>query len=358
METKNTEASRNGYPPCYISDLKDRTAGEKVTVTGQYIARRDHKDRVVLTIRDITGTTFARLSKSQVCELDRVEKYSRLRIAGAVGPGRSGAQNVIPQVFTIENLGSLKIPLRDLGAEMKEYASRMFISRISNTCASVLRDQGFDQFESKVISSEWIDGGLEPLQVVYPGFGNPATLVTSPNAQVMDFLNATGVSKAFTVALSFTSTFRHPNNSAETQVIVAKATDIALTDLRALALSLCLRVLDRLGVPRTDPVTEELLDTAWPGKPLNSGGSCTLTLAQYGKNIVTGGTSWRNMLLENVIHVIGKSGIILIDGALERIGERSVSTLAIYPARFLSFIDSPLPRRQLSNLNQYKSWHA
>lgn len=357
METINSSAKRHEYPPCYIADLKDRIAGEKVTITGQYIERRKHRDRIIITVRDITGTTFARLSHDQYRCLEHIAKNSRIRMAGVVGLSRDGDQYVMPRVDRIEDLGSLKVPIQDLSSEMREYASRMFVSRVSNICASALRDQGFDEFDSKVISSEWIDGGLEPLQVIYPGFGNPATLVTSPNAQVMEFLNATGVSKAFTVALSFTSTFRHPNNSAETRVIVAKATDISLADLRSLSLSLSLRVLDRLRVPRTDPVVEEVLNAAWPNTPYMSGRASTLTIAQYGPNISTGGTGWRNMLLENVIHVIGKSGFVLIDGALERIGQRSVSTLAIYPARFLSLIDAPLPRRQLSDLNQYKSWH-
>lgn len=351
------EASQSEYSPCYVSDLGGRSAGEKIVITGQYLARRDHRDRVVLTVRDITGTTFARLSEEQMRGLVGLEKYSRLRISGLVGRNKQGTDNVIPQVDIVENLGSLKVPYQDLNVEMKDYASRLFVSRISHASASLLREQGFDEFESKVISSEWVDGGLEPLQVAYPGFGNPAMLATSPNAQVMEFLNATGVNKAFTVALSFTSTYRHPNNSAETKIILAKAFDIAPIDLRVLANSVCRRILEKLAIPQNSPIIDEHLDAAWPQSLTPLTGHNTLELFQYNNGIGTAGTGWRNMLLESVIHVVGKDGMILIDGAIERIGQRSVSTLAIYPARFLSLIDSPLPQRRLSNLGQYKSWH-
>ena len=311
----------------------------------------------MITIRDITGTTFAKLSLEQTRGQIELEKHCRVRILGVVGPSKRGTENVIPRVDSIENLGSLKVAYEDLSDEMKDYASRMFVSRITHTCANLLRDQGFDEFESKVISSEWIDGGLEPLQVAYPGFGNPAILVTSPNAQVMDFLNATGVGRAFTVSLSFTSTYRHPNNSAETKVILAKASDIAPNELRALSISVCQRIFEKLSIPQSDPIVEEHLDAIWPESRIALTGKCTLELFQYDKGISAGGTGWRNMLLESVVHLIGKTGLILIDCAIERIGQRSVSTLAIYPARFLSLIDSPLPRRRLSDLGQYQSWH-
>jgi hypothetical protein len=311
----------------------------------------------VLTVRDITGTTYARLSVEQMRSLTGLEKYSRLRILGLVGKSKRGTDNVIPQVDFIENLGSLKAPYQDLNAEMKDYASRMFVSRISHATASLLREQGFDEFESKVISSEWVDGGLEPLQVAYPGFGSPAMLATSPNAQVMEFLNATGVNKAFTVALSFTSTYRHPNNSAETKVILAKAFDIAPADLRELSTSVCRRILEKLAIPQSSLIVDERLDAVWPKSHAPLAENSTLGIFQYNKGIGTGGTGWRNMLLESVVHVVSKAGLILMDGAIERIGQRSVSTLAIYPARFLSLIDSPMPRRRLSDLGQYKSWH-
>jgi hypothetical protein len=357
METKTLGASQSDYSPCYVSDLGKRALGEKIAVTGQYLARRDHRDRVVLTVRDITGTTFAKVSFEQMLGLAGLEKYSRLRILGLAGKSKSGTDNVIPQVDLIENLGTLKVPYQDLNVEMKDYASRLFVSRISHATASLLREQGFDEFESKVISSEWLDGGLEPLQVAFPGFGNPAMLATSPNAQVMEFLNATGVNKAFTIALSFTSTYRHPNNSAETKIILAKALDVAAPDLRELSISVCRRVVDKLAIPQSSLIVEENLDAVWPNSISPLTGNSTLGIFQYNIGIATAGTAWRNMLLERVVHVISKAGLILIDGAVERIGQRSVSTLAIYPARFLSLIDSPMPRRRLSNLGQYKSWH-
>ncbi|GMV22069.1 MAG: hypothetical protein AMXMBFR57_20180 [Acidimicrobiia bacterium] len=357
IETRDIDPGQVDYSPCYVSDLGVRSVGDKVAITGHYIAKRDYTDRVVITVQDITGSTFVKLSLDQMKAMQGLEKYSRVRVLGLVGLSKRGTENVIPTVDRIENLGSLKVAFQDLSSEMKDYASRMFVSRISHACTAILREQRFDEFESKVISSEWVDGGLEPLQVIYPGFGNPAVLVTSPNAQVMEFLNATGVGKAFTVALSFTSTYRHPDNSAETKVILAKASDIPPEELRSLSISVCKRIVEKLSMPHSDPIAEQHLDAVWPDALSGLPGNSTLALFQYDRGIMTGGTGWRNMLLESVIQVVGKTGLVLIDGAIERIGQRTVSTLAIYPARFLSLIDSPLPRRRLRNLGQYKSWH-
>lgn len=353
-----TERHDDQYPSVYISDLKSHEPGSKITITGQYLSRRDYKDWIVITVRDITGLTYASVKTSsdeQKKQIRSIDKFSRIRIFGRVGLNKNG-NLVIKEVDIIKNLGSLKIPYQDLEPEMREYASRMFVSRIANTCTSLLREHGFDEFDSKVISSEWIDGGLEPLQVVYPGFGNPVTLITSPSAQVMDFLNATGTDKAFTVALSFTSTFRHPGNSSETRVIVAKAIDLTLTDLKQLASTLCMYILDTLNV--VHPVLKEVSEVPWPDKPPQDNQQDIITIALYSSDVITSGTSWHNMLLENVIHIISNSGIILVDGSIEKIGKRNISTLAIYPARFLSLIDTPLPRRQLSDLTEYKSWHT
>lgn len=352
------ETRVNKHLPFYIADLDNCKIGDEVIVTGQYLFRRDHKDRVVIQIRDITGSIYVRVTLEQAVILDRVSRYSRVRIKGRVGRSKDGKHPVIAEVNFLQDLGSLKVPLRDLGPEMREYASRMFVSRVTNSCSALLRDRGFDEFDSKVISSEWVDGGLEPLQVLYPGFGSPASLITSPSAQVMDFLNATGTQRAFTVALSFTSTFRHPNNAAETRVIVAKAVDLSVDGLRSLALATCMSALDRLDVSLTVPPVKEVVDAQWPGGLLRPDPHSTLTVYQYSSSIPTGGASWHSMLLENVVHVVSITGNILVDASIERIGERTVGTLAVYPARFLPLIDAPSPRRQLSDLNEYKSWHS
>ena len=346
------------YSNSFIADLKDKAPGEPVLITGQYDTRRTHRDRVTISIKDITGTTFVAFYNEHIAAIEAIERFSRIKVWGNTGLSKDGRNIVIPSADGVTDLGSLKVPFKELGPEMREYAARMFVSRVTNSCAAALRDKGFDEFESKLISSEWIDGGLEPLQVLFPGFGNPATLITSPSAQVMDYLNATGVDKAFTVSTSFTTTYRHSNNAAETRVVVAKSVDLALTEICKVALAVCTRALDRLRVPYTDPPSEDVL-TKWPAGILAATKtSSTLTIAHYGSDIVTGGTGWRNMLVENVFHVLGPTGVILIDGAIERIGQRTISTLSIYPARFLALIDADPPRRQLNDLNEYNSWHS
>lgn len=344
------------YTPSYVMDLKNMAPGTLVTLTGQYVDRRNHRDRVSIAVRDITGTTFAALREDHIADIKNIAKFSRIRLSGSIDLSRDGRSVVIAKVDRVENLGSLKGAFADLSSEMREYASRMFLSRVIASCLTTFRDAGFDEFESKVISSDWTDAGLEPLQVKFPGFGNPATLITSPNAQVMDFLNATGVDRAFTASLSFTSTFRHANNAAETKVILAKAINLAFADLRNLALSVCIRALGRLQVPLTDPPAEIVL-AEWPAATLNPSETCTLRLVEYESGVRTSGAGWRSMLLDRVVHVVGPTGIILADCAVEKIGERDVSTLAVYPARFLSQLASPSPRRQLSDLTEYRSWH-
>lgn len=346
------------YSATYVSDIRGYATGSRVSVTGQLLWRRKHRDRIVIELRDITGSIYVRISPEQFHLVEGVTKYSRIRVKGRVGLGRTPDQLVIREVEQLDNLGSLKVPYKDLGPEMREYASRLFVSRITNSLCSWFRENGFDEFESKVISTEWVDSGLEPLQALYPGFGAPVTLITSPNAQAMDFLNATGTKRAFTVSLSFTSTFRHANNSAETRVIVGKAVDMRIDELRKLSVELCRRAIERLGIDQSEESIHENVDAIWPDRPIYPPLGSDITVNQFNGDVRTNGAGWRNMLLENVIHITTHSGMILLDGSVEKIGERTVSTMVAYPSRFLSLIDIPLPRRQLSDLNEYASWHT
>jgi hypothetical protein len=356
-ESDTPDPESADYKAAYWADLTGFPIGEKLAITGQLLFTRDYTKRQIIAmgVRDITGTVKAILALDKKDLIVNVKTHSRVRIVGMLARN-SRDELIIDQVEDVKNLGSLNAPYSQLDVELREHASRMFLSRIVNDCASTLRANGFEEFDSKVISTEWIDGGLEPLQVLYPGFGNPATLATSPSAQVMDFLNATGVAKAFTSSISFTTTFRHPNNAAETRIIVAKAVDLTLENLQSLIWLIANRVLEKLRVQKQSSEAQKILEKPWPDKSFDPEDNSLIYLFRYSGDVPTGGIGWRSTFLEHVIHVTNSKGSILIEGSFEKIGQRVVSGLTIFPSQFLSFIDATQPKRQLSDLKEYITW--
>jgi hypothetical protein len=98
-------------------------------------------------------------------------------------------------------------------------ASGFFVARLKNTVVQGLVAKGFDELEPRYIHNLRPVGSLEPLQVVFPGYGSPAYLLVSPIPELRAASLVIGITSAFSVARSFSQTVRDGYTSAESLVI-------------------------------------------------------------------------------------------------------------------------------------------
>ena len=316
----------------FIVDIRKLPDNQKVSLTGIVIGPREYSDYISARIQDISGTIVAiDITKDK----KKWKKGNRLRLIGTLKTNET-QQRIIEILDEIILLGNVSDKWTELDSEMREQASRMLLSRVIGICSQSLREANFIEFESRVISSEWNQRGLEPLYVLYPGFGSPATLATSPATQVTEFLSTTGATRAFTNSISFSSTYRSQYGGSEVHVTVAKALDLPIEEQKELVWKVSQGILQDIGV-------NAILNK----KPGNEG---ELKLVEY--QIPTGLTD-----KIDVIHLEGNSDSIFIESWREKLGESSViSGITFYPAQFLSLIQKT-PTRQLKNLGIFNVWH-
>ncbi len=353
------------HEPVFVMDVPSRPLGEHVSVTGDVIGKRRWPDYLEITLRDATGRIRLLIS-NDVCtratEKDQscFHKKTRLKVLGSVSE-QSGDLPILSDVSEVHVLGKLNSELEKLDSEMREQASRMLMSRIRRSASQFLQDECFVEFESKVISSRWDEEGLEPLRVVYPGFGAPVTLATSPSAQLMEFLVTTQAQRAFTVSTSFTSTYRFLNGAAETRIVMAKANDLTASEHEKIIWEISKRVISQFdnNVPKSlsSPV---VVEAQWPGesglaaysdfKPSNE-----LTLIRYKASIPAARGLWSTHV-DTIMHVVDRDSNLLVEGYRESLrGQRHISSLCLYPAQFLGLLRRA-PARQLIDLGRFNVW--
>jgi hypothetical protein len=348
----------------YVIDIRHEIPlGSATTITGFVQKRRWFSSHVAVRIRDITGSILVLVDTtvepgSQKGFQGSLTHGTRIRVTGTVGESAE-RKRLIHKVTNIEVLGDLNAQLSELDSEMREQASRMLLSRVIEVASQFLRGENFTELESRVISSGWVDHGLEELRVVYPGFGSAVALATSPSAQVMDFLTTTGSSRAFTVSTSFTTTYRFPNGAAECRVIVGKALSLDVDDERNLLWRLAHRILSRLGVSvpgNADSAGASDIHTLeWPLRIAASSDPDALRLVHYPVRMQADGG--RGTSIGAIVHVVTGRRTMLIEGSRETFRSGTViSTFTVYPPQFLELLQAT-PARQLRNLGRFNVWN-
>jgi hypothetical protein len=260
---------------------------------------------------------------------------------------------VISSIKKIEVLGTLKSEFSLLDTELREQASRMLMSRICRRVSKILQDNRFAEFESKLISNRWYEESLEPLQVVYPGFGSPAFLITSPAAQIIDFMTTTIVSRAYTVSSSFTSSYRFKNGSAETKVIIAKSIDLSFEEVELLLTDITYKILNEVNM---NNIAIKKYYGEWPDiidneKYYEKQLIDDLNIIEFKTNIPVIGKNW-NSNIDVILQIVDREKNILAECSKEKIGNNMIiNSLIIYPSQFLGLIEKA-PIRNLMNLTK------
>lgn len=348
----------------YVLDIGKLELGSEVTVTGYVAHCRKHRDSLSVWLRDITGGILVRLPRGQSGEDDPWPKSlfsvgERIAVTGSVDEGRDGGR-ILHQVSGVQQLGRVHNKLSELDAEMREQASRMLLSRAFASLSTALHKLRFTEFYSRVLSLGSQEPGLEPLKAIYPGFGSPVRLVTSPSAQVMDYLGTTGEKRAFTKSISFSTTFRFPNGSAEIPVVVGKALDLEADELQALLSRLSTRVLDTLEIDAPtvssgDGVSSPTSLWGWPEPDLIETDDRRVHLLRFRVSIPVFGKQWQSTI-RTIIHLCDSAGRRLAEGAIEELGTQvRISTLTFYPSQYLEGLKSR-PGRLLRDLESISVW--
>jgi hypothetical protein len=181
-----------------------------------------------IQLRDVTGSIQLVAEKETLGEaswasVTSMRAGARVSVEGHVGRTRMGEASVFltrPPILRSEDLG------RPIAGSESQYANvgmQIFLARLRNRATDFYRASGLVEIEPKFISSAWETPGLEPIQLLYPGFGSTsACLAPSPSVQLLDAMLVTGTPAVFAASRCFSTTFRDERSSTESLIVAAK----------------------------------------------------------------------------------------------------------------------------------------
>lgn len=321
----------------FVHDLNIDGCGGLYTITGWIEKRRNQQDRISVELKDATGKIWVQLPKSGVV----ISTGKRIRVTGVLRVSTRNSNGfALDCTLQPELVADLDTPYGDIDVHMQEQAARVLQSRTIRVLSDALEDQRFTPFDSKVISTSVSDHGLEGMQVIYPGFGSPVALITSPASQIREFLLVTGQLRAFTVGMSFSTTFRLPNAGNEARIVMGLALDMSDDDHEELLHNLAQKVLSAVGYAGDDVVDQ-----------------CERTLRVLQRdtaNVVA--PRRRSMNLHRWVQIVAGGDALIAEGAIEPLGEDGrLASLTFYPSQVLGLL-ARTPTRRLMDLGMTRVW--
>ncbi len=342
-----------------ISDISSIADGTSVTISGMVVDKYKTKSALIASLKDFSGTIKVSVQISERFPQTLFWKQTIMQLTGSVTTTEKGEKRIeeITNVLVFsKNENNTTICLSELDAEISNKASLILMSDICRSVSSYLLRQGFVEFDSRIISYSWQMDGLETLNVLYPGFGSPATLVTSPSPQIIEFLKTTMVSRAFTESVSFATTFRFKDGAAETRVLMGKALDLSEDDLLKTIYSITHSVLTEYseGEFTYPDLSTDIKKGQWPEYDIGINRN-TFDIVVYQTDFEVSTENYYSKI-EKVIHIIDGNNNILAEGAREILpNDLVVSTITIYPSQFLALLRKA-PARQLQELWRKHGW--
>ena len=332
------------YKNTLTSDLKNFPFKTKVRITGIVSRKTKPPKKIIVTIRDITGSTMVSVDKERVKEQASLLKVGkRVRIYGAVAKDQKG-DLLISDVDRIESI--IEIGNSD-NIDIFDQEALLLTSRISNLIRKELDGNGFQEITTRVISRYLGEEILEPLLVKFPGFGTEAYLSPSPSSQLSEFLTVTLLPKVFTETVSFTTNYRFRNASSEMPLIMAKAINLQPKDEQDLIIGITRSI---IKVLLGQKVSIKSISGDWT-EIMEPNAFCdnVYTYGTFNANIPVVGQKW-NSIVEEIIRLIDNEGNILVEGTHEVISQNAtLSTFSFYPTQYLNIVQKA-PRRVLQNL--------
>lgn len=336
----------NDYQIILSRDLQQHLENDTVCVTGIIFDKWGKKENFGISVKDLTGVVNVKFGNSRNhYSKDMFIKGKRARICASVSLDRKG-NKCLGNVETVEFLEEINQLNKEL--DILEQESLVMLSKICNKIRTHLGKLDFIEVNTRVVSRYLGEEILEPLLAEYPGFGTAAYLTPSPSAQLTEFLAVTLLPKVFTETISFTTSYRFPNGSTETPIIMAKAINLLKDEEKNIILRISNSIVDSLSDKTFQLSTkvDEWNDELSIQKNYKNG---VFTLSTYTANIPTVGRKW-NSIVNFINRLEDDKGNLLVESSVEMINETTnVTTFVFYPSQYLNWI-SKAPKRQILNL--------
>lgn len=334
------------YQTILSRDLLHCSENDSVCITGIVSDKWKKHDGFGISLKDLTGSVNVSFGNSQGRYTKGMFiKGKRARVYAKVLVDRKG-QPCLGHVDSVEFLEEFNQINKEL--DILEQEALVMLSKICNNIRMHLEKLGFIEVNTRVVSRYLGEEILEPLLAEYPGFGTAAYLVPSPSSQLSEFLAVTLLPKVFTETISFTTSYRFPNCSTETPIIMAKAINLSTENEKNIILRISKSIVDSLSDKtfQLETICGEWGDALPVQKKCKNG---IFTFSIYSANIPTVGRKW-NSIVHTIIRFEDDKGNLLIESSTEKINETTnVTTFAFYPSQYLNWI-SKAPKRQLLNL--------
>jgi hypothetical protein len=227
-------------PPIVLKHCRDvashlalsESAPATAELTGLITAVRPVGGIRFFTLRDVTG--LVQLSASQQTfhhdsewgEIEKIRIGDRVTASGSITRSKRGDPTILLVRVPTVREAILDSPFSGSAVDYPLVGTQMFVARLRNRASDFLRNEGYLEIEPKLISAEWRTEGVEPLELVYPGFGASAYLAPTPATQLIDALIATGSGAVFAQSRCFSTTYRDEKSSHESTIVAARAVGI------------------------------------------------------------------------------------------------------------------------------------
>lgn len=332
-----------------LNDLVKCSEGEKVCITGIVIDRWKNKRTggFGIKLKDLTGVATAKFSSDAEYKYEQECFYKNkyLRIHGDITI--QGDDHIVSNITKIEPLEESYQWINE--NDTLDQSSSIFISKISNEIKNRLSELNFVEVNTRIISRFIGEYMMEPLQANYPGYGAPAFLSPSPSSQLSEFLAITLLPRVFTQTISITQSYRFPNGSTETPIIMAKAVDLPEEKEKEIINEITRSVLSALA---DNPYSFSETTGGWDdyvSRSKTTNNKNEFILYSYKAKMPTIGQRWTSELC-NLRQLVDDSGNLLVESSTEILSnETKISTISFYPSQFLNWVKKA-PKRQLLNL--------
>ena len=328
-------------------DVQKYNIDDKICVTGIVIKKWNRRDGGFgCQIQDITGVvTISFSSNDSTYSKAQFLKGKRVRVCGSVGRNDK-TEWYIRRVVKVEFLEELNQWSQEY--DIIEQESLVLISKICNKIRVRLSQLGFVEVNTRIISRFIGDEIMEPLLAEYQGYGSPAYLAPSPSSQLSEFLAVTLLPRVFTETISITSSYRFPNGSTETPIIMVKAINLPENVEKDIILKISSGIISSLSDKK---YVLKIVNGEWGEEILrnNTYEKDIFTYGTYSSNIPAIGKKWSSILTA-IRRLEDDKGNLLVESAVEEISEHiKITTITFYPTQYLNWIRKA-PKRQLLNL--------
>lgn len=215
---------------------------------------------IIMRLIDATGQIRVEFHRSESNEeswriIKKIRKMDRICITGLVRE-KEEKLFIIPegfQIFLPKTISNLS--LQELDENI--VSSQFFLARIRSRAASFLINNGFEEFEPNMISVTRGETKIDPLRVIFNGYGSPLYLIPSPAAQLREAIITAPAEKVFCVSRCFSATIRDGYTSAESMILCLRQLNISIEEICTLGESIIKNI---LGHFTTMP---EIYDATW-----------------------------------------------------------------------------------------------